>query len=425
MKQKIIYLAAWILSILIVNAQNVPSRSDNYRVKLFIDCGQANCDFNYIREKIPVTDFVRDRTQSDIHILITAHRATSGGHRYTVLFFGQNKWINNNDSLYFFTVPNSSDDDTRKQLVKIIQAGIVPYLAKAGQIDKLNFVFEKDTAKQNTSANIDKWNNWVFNIGGRVRLSGDKNYKEKDFAVNGSAGRVTERSKLEFSFFNSNAKNSYAIEDSNSENSLKTINNYLEAEQWYVKSISSKWSWAVESAFRKSSYDNLEYSMSAGAGIEYNIFPYKLSSSKFFALRGIMKATKRNYMEETVYNRVKEMLFSCNLGAYIYFTQPWGNISSSITWYNYLHDLSKNNLSLDANLQIKLFKGVSISFYGTGSLIKDQLSLPRQGATSQEVLLKLKALATNFNYYTGMRLNYRFGSKFNNFVNPRFTNGRY
>jgi hypothetical protein len=236
---------------------------------------------------------------------------------------------------------------------------------------------------------------------------------------------VTESSKLVFSFFNSTAKNSYAIEDVGSGSSLKTINNYLEAEQEYVKSISCKWSWAVESSFRKSSYDNLKNSVSAAAGIEYNIFPYRISSSKFVALRSMIEVTKRNYLEETIYNKTKETLFSSNLGAYLYFTQPWGSISSSVTWYNYLHDLSKNNLSVDANLSLKLFKGVSINFYGNASLIKDQLSLARQGATAQEVLLKLKALATSFNYYTGIGINYRFGSKFNNFVNPRFTNGRY
>ena len=80
---------------------------------------------------------------------------------------------------------------------------------------------------------------------------------------------------------------------------------------------------------------------------------------------------------------------------------------------------------MDANLELKIIKGISINFYGTASLINDQLSLARQGASSQEVLLKLKALATNFNYYTGIGINYKFGSKFNNFVNPRFTSGRY
>jgi len=426
MKYKILLPGILILMTLSARSQTNPSaKADSYRLKLYIDCNQANCDYDYIRREIPVTDFVRDRKESDIHILISSQSSANGGEKYDILFFGQNRWLNKNDSIYFFTVPNSSEDNIRKQLVKVIQAGIIPYLVKLGQINRLNFLFEKDTASHNTLANIDKWKNWVFNIGGSARFSGEKNYKQKMLATNGSASRVTEKSKLELSFFNSTSKNSYVIEENSDKTLLKTTNNYLEIEQEYVKSISSKWSWAIESAFRKSTYENLKSAASGSAGIEYNIYPYKLSGSKFFALRYTIGISNRNYLEETIYNKLKETLFSSNAGAYIYFTQPWGSISSSIKWYNYLHDFSKNNFSIDASLELKLFKGMSIYFYGNASLINDQLSLAGQGASSQEVLLRLKALATNFNYNTSVGINYRFGSKFNNFVNPRFTNGRY
>ncbi|HUS03377.1 MAG TPA: hypothetical protein VMY77_16670 [Chitinophagaceae bacterium] len=420
MKNKILFLSILFLSALTVNAQYSTAK-----LKLFIDCGQADCDFNYIRENIPVTDFVRDRKESDIHILISAHSAANGGEKYDVLFFGQKAWINNNDSMYFFTLPNSSEDKVRKQLVKVIQAGIIPYLAKAGHIDKLNLSFEKEDTIALKGLAIDKWNNWVFSIGGRGRFRGDKNYKEKNLAANGSAARVTETSKLQFSFYKSTSRNSYIIDENGEKDILKTTNNFSEAELEYVKSITGKWSWAVEAAHRKSSYDNIKNATSAAGGIEYNIFPYKISGSKFFALRYMIEVKKRNYIEETIYDRSKETLYSGNFGAYLYFTQPWGSISSSATWYNYFHDLSKNNFSVDANLELKLFKGISINFYGNASLIKDQLSLAKQGASAQEILLRLKALATNFNYFTSVGFNYRFGSKFNNFVNPRFTNGRY
>ena len=419
MKNKTLLLAICCLTMLTANAQP-PSA----KLKLYIDCGETYCDFNYIREQIPVTDFVRDRKESDIHILITSQSAANGGEKYDVLFFGQNSRVNHNDSIYFFTQPNSSEDNVRKQLVKVIQAGIIPYLVKAGQIDKLNLSFEKDTSSKRL-ATIDKWNNWVFSIGGRGRFRGDKNYKEKHLAINGSAARVTETSKLQFSFYKSTYQNTYVIDENGDKSLLKTTNNYSETELEYVKTISPKWSWAIESAFRKSSFNNLKSSASAAAGIEYNIFPYKMSGSKFFALRYMVEVNKRNYIEETIYDKLKETLYSGNFGAYLYFTQPWGSISSGATWYSYFHDLSKNNFSLDANLELKLFKGISINFYGNASLIKDQLSLAKQGASSQEILLRLKALATNFNYYTSVGINYRFGSKFNNFVNPRFTNGRY
>jgi hypothetical protein len=66
-----------------------------------------------------------------------------------------------------------------------------------------------------------------------------------------------------------------------------------------------------------------------------------------------------------------------------------------------------------------------LTLYTSASIINDQLNISKSGADPQEVLLKLKALSTSYNYNTGIGLRYRFGSAFNNIVNPRFTNGRY
>ncbi len=348
----------------IIIAFNSKAQNDLHKLKLYIDCSQSDCDFDFIRTQIPVVHYVRDRKESDIHVLIIQQPAGNGGRKFNVLFLGQNQYAAKQDTLQFFTNANAAQDNIRQQLVKAIQAGIASYLAKTGQLDKINISFKLDTLLQDQNKiNTDKWNNWVFGIGGRGRFSGDKNYKEKNLSANISAARVTEKSKLQFHLYKKTSKNSYSITDSGEKIWLKTKNNYFEAEQEFVKSISSKWSWAIETAFRKSSYDNLKGAISTAAGIEYNIFPYTSSSTKFLTLRYMIEVTRRNYLEETIFDKMSETLFSNNLGAYIYFTQPWGSVSSSVTWYNYLHDFSKNNLSIDANVELQLIKGVSINFF--------------------------------------------------------------
>jgi hypothetical protein len=44
------------------------------------------------------------------------------------------------------------------------------------------------------------------------------------------------------------------------------------------------------------------------------------------------------------------------------------------------------------------------------------------GATTEEVLLRRKELATQFSYFTSFGLTFTFGSIYNNVVNPRFGN---
>ena len=54
--------------------------------------------------------------------------------------------------------------------------------------------------------------------------------------------------------------------------------------------------------------------------------------------------------------------------------------------------------------------------------MRDQLSLPKEEATEEEILLRLRALKTADNYFGNVGISYRFGSSLNNVVNPRFDN---
>ena len=221
------------------------------------------------------------------------------------------------------------------------------------------------------------------------------------------------------------SRNVYRYMENGEKQELKTTNKYRDVNYDYIRSLSPRWSVGSQLLYRKSSYDNFRDLLSIVIGAEYNIYPYKLSSNKFLVLRYRISTDARKYYEETLFGKNKEVLFSNDIGLYAAYTQKWGSITGSLSWYNYLHDVSKNNVSLNLMLEVRLIKGLSVSFHGNGSIINDQLNIARQGADSQEILLRLKALSTSYNYYTGFGLNYRFGSAFNNIVNPRFTNGRY
>ena len=56
---------------------------------------------------------------------------------------------------------------------------------------------------------------------------------------------------------------------------------------------------------------------------------------------------------------------------------------------------------------------------GRVSRIKDQLYLPQEDLTPEEVLLRVRSRQTDFRYSLNAGISFRFGSKFNNVVNPR------
>ncbi len=74
-------------------------------------------------------------------------------------------------------------------------------------------------------------------------------------------------------------------------------------------------------------------------------------------------------------------------------------------------------------MDVRISGGLSFYMYAFGSIVRDQLSLPKGAASEQEILTRRRQLASGYNFYTSFGLNYRFGSKVNNFVNPRFTGG--
>lgn len=58
--------------------------------KVFIDC--RRCDIDYIRTEITFMNYVWDRREADIHVLITTQSTGSGGIEYTMAFIGQHAY---------------------------------------------------------------------------------------------------------------------------------------------------------------------------------------------------------------------------------------------------------------------------------------------------------------------------------------------
>jgi hypothetical protein len=129
------------------------------------------------------------------------------------------------------------------------------------------------------------------------------------------------------------------------------------------------------------------------------------------------------YQEETIYLKTKEDLWSEDLSITLELKEKWGTVSVSLEGSHYFHDLSKYHAQLYGEVSLRLYKGLSFDIFGSGSRIHDQLSLPKMGASLEDVLLMRKQLATSYDYYFSIGISYTFGSIYSNVVNPRFGTG--
>lgn len=381
--------------------------------KVFFDC---RCDLNYVREQIPIINYVNDRTEADIHILFTDQRTGSGGREYLLLFMGQNNFAGINDTIKYNINQIDSQDQRRSKMVEALKAGLTKYIFKSPVADRMKITFTDGNGDSPSTEISDDWDSWVFRTSLNTSLSGQQTAKHGNIGSSISINRVTEESKIYlYASFNYNESNyDYG------ETKITSISRRQNISGSYIGSISGNWSWGLWSSLTKSTYSNLNLAFSIAPGIEYNFFPYSEANQRQFRVEYRVNINYNKYELETIYFKMKETLLSHLLRFSFELIEPWGNAGFRLSGSNYLHDFNLYSLSTDGFISVRLLKGFSFDVRGGYSKINNQLALPRGQASLDEVLLARKEIATQYSYNFGIGISYSFGSIYNNAVNSRF-----
>ncbi len=393
-------------------AQETASKSDTLRKDALNIYMEAS---DYIRKEIPYVNYVRDIKDAGVYIISTSQRTGSGGREFSYFLVGQNENGGMRDTVSFVTSPDETQDEIRIKEVNTLKMGLMRYVAKTplSKYIKINF-----TEPLSETVSSDKWNSWVFRASFNGFLDGQQSYKSNYLNGNLSASRITKDWKIDLRARYNIGKDKFEIED----DIIESANNSKSLNALIVRSISDHWSYGGSFSVGSSSYNNLKLSTIIMPGLEYDLFPYSESTRRQLRVLYSAGLAISTYMDTTIYNNIKESHFKHSLSAAYEVVQKWGSINLSMEYSNYLHDWSKNNLSLNGFVDLRVAKGVSVNFGGGASLIHDQLGLVKGGATPEEVLLRRKELATQFEYFTMFGLSFTFGSIYNNVVNPRFGN---
>lgn len=369
----------------------------------------------YIRKEIPYINYVRDIRDAGVYVISTQQRTGSGGREYTYFFVGQNDYRGMADTLSFTTLPDETDDETRIKQVRTLQLGLMRYVAKTPLANHLKITYTQPVSDK---VSTDKWDNWVFRAAINGYLNGQQSYNSTYMNGNFSAARITEKWKI-----NMRVRSGYSIENFDIEDEIISSDNTSRSfSALIVRSLSDHWSLGGSLSTGAGSYSNLKNSLIIMPGIEYDLFPYSEATRRQLRLLYSIGYNGSAYLDTTIYNKIKESHPQHSITAAYEVVQKWGTIDISLKYSNYLHDWSLNNLSLYGYLELRIAKGLSLNIGGGASLIHDQLGLVKGGATTEEVLLRRKEIATQFSYFTSFGFSYTFGSIYNNVVNPRFGN---
>lgn len=386
--------------------------------KIFLNCANTRCFDDFVRTELSFFDFVRDRYVCEVEVLMTSLNTAAGGRDYSVTFIGQGRYQGQGDTLRFATRQTDTDDMIRRQLVRTLRQGLVRYLLDSDLLQHLSISYPKRKATQEAALLArDPWNFWVFTLGGSGSVSAESNRRFSTMEVHGRVNRITAKSKFNVSAnFNDN-RSRYQL---NGED-IRVRNVSYGLSSLYVRSFSEHWSAGGFYRGFHSVYQNIAFSQSLAPALEYSVFP--ISDVMRRQLRWVYQVGVRRlkYLEPTIFDRTREALPYHQVTGIFGLTQPWGTLSAEVTGYQYLHDATKNRLSLEMELAWRVMEGLSFRLNGSASLINNQISLAKSSINTEDALLNGRQLPTNFNYYSSVGLNFTFGSINNSVVNPRFS----
>lgn len=390
------------------------SYDNNKNINFYLDC--EDCDKTFIQQELDFVSFVRNPLLSDVHVLVTISKTGGGGRKYFLEFIGKKDFEKMNYLYEVITNQSDTEDDIRNKFIKTFSLGILQYYFKTDLKEQLNINIESKKKKVANNLLYDPWNKWIYSVEAGGEFQREESQNEFSMMTEAKIKKTTKEWKgsLEASY-EINKENYYK-----DEKRITNKQNSKEISARFIKSLTNKWSARVYGEYLSTSYRNINHQFENSAAIEYNIFPWDESHRRILALRYNLAFNHYNYIEETIYDKMKESLFSESIEVDLNLIKPWGELSVELEAMHYFQDLKKYKLSFESDLSVRLSKNISVFFKLESDIIHDQLYLPKGDISLEDLLLERRKLATSYEINGRLGIRFTFGSIYNNVVNERF-----
>jgi hypothetical protein len=388
----------------------------SHRLRLFLDC-HTDCDESYLRTTLTVVDWVTDRTVADVHVIATELSTGAGGSQITLTFLGRGALANLTDTIEFQTSPDASEDDERREFARVLRLGLVRYLLAARQADNLNVALSDTQSLAAGVPAVDRWDHWVFSVGGNFEF--DAESRETQYQVGGdlSANRTTADWKVRLELGGGLDRTTFTLDDGSK---FAARRDGWDAYDLVVRSVGPHWSVGATTAWGSSKPDNLDLRSRVAPAIEWDYFPYDQATRRQFIVVYSLGVTRFDYVDITIFDKLGEVRFDHSLQAAFESRQPWGSARVSGSASTFLDAWTRNRLSASASIEVRVARGLAFDVEARYARVRDQITLRKGDASDEEIFLRLRELATDFEAGVEIGLNYTFGSFLNSIVNPRF-----
>ena len=396
------------------------------KIKVFQTCSHEwLCDLEYLRNELKMVDFVRDRFLCDVQVILNTQFNNAGGEINTISFQGQNDFAAIKDTLSYFNNATATEDVKRRKMLQNLKLGLMQFIAKSPIAEDIEIKYTADTSDNIAQKKSEPWNYWQFSMGASGFFDGNKNYKNSNVSAFLSASRETEKNRFNFYANNQFNRSSFTIyyKDGNGIDTSEVVNVSRDAqniESNYAQKLSDHWAVGLSGLYVRSVFDNIDARIKLAPSVEYSIFSYKDFNTQRIVLSYELGPQFSNYRDTTIYFKSQELLLQQSLGLITSFTKPWGSVNIGTFYTSYLDDLRKNNFYVGGGISWNVVKGLKVGIGGNIQFNHDQISIPKAGASRDDVLTQRRIIASDYDYFVAVGFSYTFGSIYNSQVHPTY-----
>ena len=384
-------------------------------LRVFFDC--ERCDFDHFRREAPFVDYVRDRTDAELHVLVTSQDTGGGGEAWDLFFLGLGERAGPTDTLRFVSAQGDTDEEVREGLTRTFKRGLVPHVGRTVAAPLLDVLYAApEAATQQAAAADDPWNLWVFRASVGADWEGESRRGSRSFEGSFAASRTTESLKIDLSSDGRWERDQFEFSDGTM---LTSTSRSINHEGLIVWSVGPQWSAGARASALTSTHVNQDLTIRAAPAVQYSLFPYAESTRRQITVLYSIGLASFDYEEITLFDKTSETHAEQRLEIAARFQQPWGEINSALEASTFLHDPSLHRIDLFGRIEYRIARGLNLSVSGSVARVKDQLYVPREDVADEDVLLQRRQLGTDFEFEFEIGFSFTFGSVTNNVVNPR------
>lgn len=402
-------------------------------IRVFLDCqgGVRGCDRTFFVQELGYVNWVRDRFDSDVHLLLTSLNAANGGRQITVNFLGQKAYTGKVDTLVVATLPNDADDVVRRELLRTFQLGLTQFVARTPIASRLRVGLMNGLVAPtiNPRAVKDRWNLWLYRVDGNFSANGESLVKSRNLSTSLSAARTSDDWKINLGATGSYNERDFKIFETNETNpdlrdtiSVIVLQRAANANALFGRTLNAHWTAGLKVSVGFSEVLNQKMALRASPAIEYNYFPWSEATRRQLTALYYVGPNYYQYYGTTVFGQDEETRVNHTLLLALNQRQKWGNTNITLEGSQYLHDTQRNHVTLSGFVDLRLGRGFSLNFRGSASRVRDQIYIASSAQSERDILTQRQQLQTNFRYNMNVGIGYTFGSIYNTIVNQRFGN---